>query len=93
MCTYFKTETDVAQNLANYFSSNFYCLRSFHRKNFKWKKNETTGLISKKRKFCKQNIPKERKQPSVVIPQQGIFYNESILYLWLRNIREVDKGV
>ena len=35
MCTYFKTKTDVAQNLIDDFFSNFDCQRTFHRKDFK----------------------------------------------------------
>ena len=37
----------------------------------------------KKRKFGKQNLMKERKQPSVVIAQQAFFYNVFILLVWL----------
>ena len=51
------------------------------------------GLISKKRKFCKQNLTKERKQPRVVIPQKVIFYNVFIPCLWLRIIRTSDISV
>ena len=59
----------------------------FHRNDFKGKKYGVMGLISKKRKFCKQNLTKERKQPPVVIPQKVIFYNVFIPCLWLRIIR------
>ena len=40
-----------------------------------------------------QNLTKERKQPSVVILQQLIFYNTFVRCLWLRIIRRSDEGV
>ena len=33
----------------------------------KWKKYRGTGLVSKKRKLCMQNLTKQSKQPSLVI--------------------------
>ena len=38
MYTYFKTETDAAQNLIDNCFSNLGCQKTFHRKDFKWKK-------------------------------------------------------
>ena len=38
MCMYFKTKTDVAQNLINKFFLILTVRRPFHRKDFKWKK-------------------------------------------------------
>ena len=47
MCTYFKTETDVAENLIDYFFSNFDCQRILPQKGFYVKKKYAgTGLIS-----------------------------------------------
>ena len=49
MCMYFKTETDVAQNLIDYLSSTLTVRRPFHRKDFKWKKKYGgTGVLSEK---------------------------------------------
>ena len=47
MYTYFKTETDVAQNLIDYFSQTLTVRRLFHRKNFKWRGYESMMLLSK----------------------------------------------
>ena len=58
------------------------------------KKHRGKELVAEKtRKFCKQNLTKERKQPPEVTPQQGIFYNVFILCLWLRIIVSSDQGV
>ena len=46
MCMYFKTETDIAQNLIDYFYLTFTVRRPFHRKNFKWRRYGSTGLRS-----------------------------------------------
>ena len=40
-----------------------------------------------------QNLTKERKQPPVVILEQLIFDNVSILYLWLKIIERLSQGV
>ena len=60
MCTYFKTETDVAQNLIDGFFSNFDS--SIGRiLSEKKKKKKNTGVLSyfpKKRKLGMQNLTK-----------------------------------
>ena len=48
MCRYFKTETDVAQNLNDDFFLTLTASGPFHRKDFKWEKYGGTGLISEK---------------------------------------------
>ena len=51
MCTYFKIETDVVQNLIILYMIFFLTLTErglFHRKDFKWKKIGGMGLISEK---------------------------------------------
>ena len=48
MCTYFKTETDAAQNLIDDFFATLNVRRPFHRKDFKWKKYGGIGLLSEK---------------------------------------------
>ena len=51
MCTYFKIETDVVQNLIILYTIFFLTLTErgpFHRKDFKWKKIRGMGLISEK---------------------------------------------
>ena len=48
MCTYFKTETDVDQDLVNDFLSNFDSQGTFPYEGFKEKKKWGTGLISEK---------------------------------------------
>ena len=85
MCTYFKAETDAVQNLIGDF---FFLILSargpFHKgRTLIEKKYGGTGLIWKKRKFCKQSLTKERKQLPVVIQQQAIFYEVFVLCLWL----------
>ena len=37
MRSYFKTETDVAENLIDYFRLTLTVRRPFHRKDFKWR--------------------------------------------------------
>ena len=96
MCTYFKTEIDVAQNPLDEFFSNFDWQKTFPQEGFQVKKNKGVRgyfLKKNKRKFCMQNLTKERKQPPVVILQQAIFYNIFISWLWLRIIRRSDQGV
>ena len=46
MCTYLKAETDVAQNMIDYFFLTLTVRRPFHRKNFKWSGYRSTGLRS-----------------------------------------------
>ena len=46
MCTYLKAETDVAQNMIDYFFLTLTVRRPFHRKNFKWGGYGNTGLRS-----------------------------------------------
>ena len=48
MCTYFKIETDVDQNLINDFFLILTVWGPFYRKDFKLKKYGGTGLISEK---------------------------------------------
>ena len=84
MCTYFKTETDVAQNLIDDFFLTLTVRGPFYRKNFKWKKNmEVRGSFLKIGKLWMQ----------IVILQHAIFYNIYFLSLWLRIIRRSDQGI
>ena len=46
MCTYLKAETDVAQNMIDYFFLTLTVRRPFHRKNFKWRGYGSMGLRS-----------------------------------------------
>ena len=55
MCTYFKTETDVAQNLID-FSLILTVRETFHRKDFKWKKIWVYKVNFGKKQLCKQNL-------------------------------------
>ena len=94
MWPYFKTGTDVAQNLIDDFFSNFECQtedlpigRVLSEKKF-----GVTGLLSEKQKLCVQNLTKERKQSPVVILQQTIFYSIFIPCLWIRIICRSDQG-
>ena len=50
MCMYFKTETDIAQNLIDYFFLTLTVRRPFRRKNFKWRGYGSTGLHSEEAK-------------------------------------------
>ena len=47
MCTYLKTETDIAQNMIDYFFLTLTVRSPFHRKNFKWRGYGSAGLRSK----------------------------------------------
>ena len=46
MCTYFKTETDVAQILIDYFFLTLTVRRPFHRKDFQWRGYGSMVLLS-----------------------------------------------
>ena len=46
MCMYFKTETDIAQDLIDYFFLTLTVRRPFHRKNFKQRGYGSMGLRS-----------------------------------------------
>ena len=46
MCTHLKTETDVDQNMIDYFFLTLTVRRPFHRKNFKWRGYGSMGLRS-----------------------------------------------
>ena len=46
MRTYLKAETNVAQNMIDYFFLTLTVRRPFHRKNFKWRGYGSTGLRS-----------------------------------------------
>ena len=90
MCTYFKTEIDVAQNPLDEFFSNFDWQKTFPQEGFQVKKNKGVRgyfLKKNKRKFCMQNLTKERKQPPVVILQQVVFYNVFVLAAKNQKIR------
>ena len=80
MCTYFKTETDVTQNLIDNFFSNFESEDLSIGRILSEQKLGIQGYFLK-RKLCMQNLTKEWKQPPVVILQQAIFYNLFILSL------------
>ena len=86
VCTYFKIETDVDQNLVNDF---FLILTVWGPVEKIW----GYWLNFWKNKFCKQNLTKEREQPPVIILQQAIFYNVFILFLWLRIIWSFNEDV
>ena len=51
MCTYFKTETDVAQILIDFFFLTLTVRRPFHRKDFKWRGYGSMVLLSEKTSF------------------------------------------
>ena len=94
MCTYFKTDTDVAQNLIDNFFSNFWLSEELSAgRIFRETKKVGVGLIPEKREALYEELKKEWKQPSVFILQQVIFYNMFILRLWLRIITRSDKDV
>ena len=48
MCTYFKTETDVAEKLVDDFFLTLTVSGAFHKKDFNWKNYWGTGSISEK---------------------------------------------
>ena len=68
MCTYFKTETDVAQNQIDDLFSNFDCQRTLPEKGFKWKKYRGTGLILKKAEVLWAELNKKVEASTSSIP-------------------------
>ena len=72
MGSYFKTETDLDQNLIDDFLT---VKGPFHRRILSEKNIGVQDYFLEKRKVCMQKFTKERKQPPVVILQQAIFYN------------------
>ena len=94
MCTYFKTDTDVAQNLIRGFLSNFWLSEELSTgRIFSETKKGSAGLIPEKKEALYAELKKKRKQPPVVILQEVIFYNIFILCLWLRITTRSDQGV
>ena len=93
MCTYFKAETTVAQNLIDDFFLTLTVRRSFYREDFRGTGYGVRGYFPRGRKLCMQNLTKYRKQPSVAILQQSTFYNIFFRCLWIRIISRSDQGV
>ena len=58
MCTYFKTETDVAQILIDFFFLTLTVRRPFHRKDFKWRGYGSMVLLSEKTKALNTELNK-----------------------------------
>ena len=94
MCTYFKTKTDVTQNLIDKFFSNFDCKRTFPiGKILNEKKLRGTRLIYEKTEVFYVELNERADQQPVVILHQATFHNVFILCLWLRIKRRSDQGV
>ena len=86
MCTYFKTETDVAQNLIDDFFFLILPVRGpFHRNDFKSIKIGAMGLLSEKT----EALYAEWKQPPAVILQQAIFLQCSYSVLAAKNDHKI----
>ena len=82
MCTYFKTKTNVAQNLIDNFFSNFDCHRTFPYGRFQVKKKYgSTGLISEKTEvlYVEFNERAEAATSSYSAPGDFLLYNYSVL--------------
>ena len=93
MCTYFKTETDVAQIWSMIFFLTLNVRVPFHRKDFNWKKMGCTGIHSEKAKPMHAEL-KERAEAATSSYSAAVdFYNTFIRYLWLRIIRRSSQGV
>ena len=88
MCKYFKTETDVVQNLIGDFFFFFLTFTIRGKILSEKKKHGGTGLISDKT----EALYSELNQRTETILQQPTFYNIFILCLWLRNIRKSNHG-
>ena len=92
MCRYFKTETDVAQNLNDDFFLTLTASGPFHRKDFKWEKYGGTGLISEKMEalYAELNERAEAATSSYSITGDFLQYIYSVfvamnhLKIWLR---------
>ena len=71
---YFKIETDVAQNLIDFFFFLTVTIRGlFHRIDLSEKNMVLWEYFFKKRKLCMQNLTKKWKKPAVVILDSGAF--------------------
>ena len=77
MCMYFKTETDIAQNLIDYFFLTLTVRRSFHRKNFKWRGYGSTGLHSEETEALHAEL-NERAEAAT-----SIYYAVIVQYIYL----------
>ena len=74
MCTYFKTETDVAQNLTDVFFLILTVRRPFHSKDFKWKKYGGTGLNSEKTEVLQAELNERAEAATSSYSATGDFF-------------------
>ena len=86
MCTYFKTETDVAQNPLDEFFSNFDCQKTF-------RGYGGTGLLSEKTEALHAELNERVEAATSSYSAEVDFYNTFIRCLRLRIIRRSDQGV
>ena len=87
MCTYFNTKTDAAQNLIDYFLSNFDCHRIFPKERILSEKTlGGTGLISEKTEVSHAELNKRAEAATGSYSVTGDFLQYIYLYLWLRII-------
>ena len=94
MGTFFKTETDVAQNLIHDFFSNFGLSKDLSLgRILSEKKHEGMGLLSEKTEALYKEINERVEAATSSYSATGNFYNIFILFLWLRIIRRPNQGV
>ena len=77
MCTYLKAETDVAQNMIDYFFLTLTVRRPFHRKNFKWRGYGSTGLCSEETEALHAELNERAKAAT------SIYYAVILQYIYL----------
>ena len=90
---YFKTETNVAQNMIDDFFLTLTVLGPFHRNDFKRKKVGGTGLISEKTEALYAELNERAEAATSCYSVTGDFLQHFIVCLWLRIIRRSDQGV
>ena len=74
---YFKTETDIAQNLIDYFFLTLTVRRPFHKKNFKWRGYGSTGLCSEETEALDAELNERAKAAT------SIYYAAILQYIYL----------
>ena len=74
---YFETETDIAQNLIDYFFLTLTVRRPFHKKNFKWRGYGSTGLCSEETEALHAELNERAKAAT------SIYYAVILQYIYL----------
>ena len=89
MCTYFKTETDIAQNLVDYFFLTLTVKGPFHGKGFKEKKYMSTGLLSEKTEALYAELKKRAEAATSSYSVKGDFLRYIYSVLVAKNHQKI----